>query len=102
MHTLARGLVAVVLLSTAAASLAALRTRSSRGISRLLQRDGGRTLAAGPVHCATERQEGENRLWDSCTVEAIDSTGALRDRRLFGGILAHRGTFKFLTYANEY
>jgi hypothetical protein len=79
-----------------------MQNRSSRGISRLLQRDGGRALAGGPVHCATERREGESRIWDHCTVEATDSTGSRRDRRLFGGILEHGGTFKFLTYANEY
>jgi len=80
-----------------------MQNASSRGISRLLQRDGGRPLGFASLRCPDQaRIEGPNRLWESCIVAVTDSAGAPRDRRLFGTILEHGGTYKFLTYTNEY
>lgn len=80
-----------------------MQNRSSQGLTRLLQRDGGRSLGYQGVHCPPEPQrEAENRLWEGCRVEVSDSAGATRSRQLFGTILEHAGTFKFLTFANEY
>lgn len=73
---------------------------SSRGISRLLQRDGGGPLGVTGVRCPTPpREEGPNRIWEGCL--AIIGAAAT-ERRLFGPILERGGTWKFLTLSNEY
>lgn len=80
-----------------------MQNRSSRGITRLLQRDGGRPLGYLGTTCPdTGRVEGANRIWDRCTVRVRDSSGVMRERRLFGGMMEREGTWKFLTFANEY
>lgn len=80
-----------------------MQNRSSRGITRLFQRDAGRPLGYVRTTCPdSARVEGNNRIWEGCTVRVRDSVGGLRDRMLFGGILEREGTWKFLTFANEY
>lgn len=80
-----------------------MQNRSSRGLTRLLQRDGGRSLGYQGVHCPpSPRREAENALWEGCLVEVLDSAGSRRSRQLFGTVLEHQGVFKFLTFANEY
>lgn len=80
-----------------------MQNRSSRGVTRLLQRDGGRPIPLRAVRCPpTARIEGPNRLWEDCLVEVTDSAGEARGRRLFGTIIERDQTFKFLTFANEY
>jgi hypothetical protein len=80
-----------------------MQNRSSRGMTRLLQRDGGHAIKVRSVSCPpAARHEGPNRLWEGCLVEVTDSAGAARGRRLFGTIIERARTFKFLTLANEY
>jgi hypothetical protein len=80
-----------------------MQNRSSRGVTRLLQRDGGRPIPSWSLRCPPSgRIEGPNRLWEGCLVEVVDSAGEARGRRLFGTIIERDRTFKFLTFANEY
>lgn len=80
-----------------------MQNSSSRGIGRLLERSGGKSLAAQGYRCAAEAaREASNRLWEDCLVAVRDSAGGIRERRLFGTILERDGRFKFLTFANEY
>jgi hypothetical protein len=80
-----------------------MQNRSSRGMTRLLQRDGGHAIKVRSVSCPpAARHEGPNLLWEGCLVEVTDSAGAARGRRLFGTIIERDRTFKFLTLANEY
>lgn len=77
--------------------------QSSRGIARLLQRDGGRPLGYRGMTCpGPPLEEGPNRIWDGCVVRLSEAGGAERERRLFGAILERDRTFKFLTFANAY
>ncbi|MFN2315037.1 MAG: hypothetical protein ABR551_04780 [Gemmatimonadales bacterium] len=80
-----------------------MQNLSSRGITRLMQRDGGRSLGYVGHTCPAAPQEQErNRLWEGCVVRVQDSLGTTRVRRIFGTMLERDGTWKFLTFANEY
>lgn len=80
-----------------------MQNRSSRGLGRLLAREGGRPLGVTGYRCGQEpRHEATNRIWEGCTVEVRPAGGAPRMRTLFGSILEQGGRFKFLTYANDY
>lgn len=76
---------------------------SSRGIGRLLARDGGRPLGVLGVECGPEPVvEERNRLWPACQVLVRDPAGVARRRTLFGTMLERDGVWKFLGYNNEY
>jgi len=80
-----------------------MQNRSSRGIGRLLDRDGGRRLGATTVTCPDSAVHQErNRIWNGCTVTVRDSAGVSRVRQLFGGILERDGVWKFLSFSNDY
>jgi len=70
----------------------------SKGAARVLRRFGGRPLGLRGYACSPPRQEGENTVWDECTLHI-----AARQRpiRLFGSILERRGRFKFISIAND-
>ena len=77
--------------------------QSETGISRLLQRYGGRSMGYDGHACnATPIVEGENRIWDGCVVTWQPPNEARRTSRLFGTILERGGSFKFVTYANDF
>jgi len=77
--------------------------QSSRGITRLLERDGGRPLGYRGTTCpGPPLAEGPNRIWDGCLVRLGEAGQGERERRLFGAILERGGTFKFLTFVNGY
>jgi len=72
---------------------------SEKGIGRLFARRGGRPLGYVSSRCApAPRVEGENRLWDRCTVTLREG----KTERLFGTIVERDGRFKFVSYQNEY
>ena len=76
---------------------------SDKGISRVLQRLGGRDLEWTAYACAEEAREGDNSFSRSCTVEYLDRQEDARvSRRLFGAIIARGGQHKFLSYANDF
>lgn len=72
-----------------------------KGITRMLRRYGGESLAAEGYTCAdTPRREGENTLWLDCRIRSprfTDSTGM----RAFGTIIERGGHYKFVSYAND-
>ncbi|MEX1257541.1 MAG: hypothetical protein WEG36_07990 [Gemmatimonadota bacterium] len=76
---------------------------SSRGLSRLLQRYGGRTLHSTGHRCPDEDGEplGPGRIWTGCTVIGKLPTGEEVEERLFGGIVEFGGRFKLLSFANQ-
>lgn len=74
---------------------------SSRGLNRLLERMGGRSLGFEGLSCPDEPLlEERNRIWEGCTVTLRAPDGSLAPHRLFGAILERDGTWKFLSYAN--
>lgn len=74
---------------------------SQKGVSRLLDRFGGRPLPSGGYSCSDPpRVEGDNSVWDDCVIHL--RTG--RDTttiRVFGGVLARGGRYKVFSYAND-
>jgi hypothetical protein len=80
-----------------------MESPSSRGLSRLLERMGGRDLDFEGLACPGEPLvEERNRIWEHCTVRVRGADGRHAERRLFGAILEREGRWKFLSYANEF
>ncbi|MGE5926442.1 MAG: hypothetical protein ACM357_03735 [Gemmatimonadota bacterium] len=79
-----------------------LQANSEKGIVRVLRRLGGSDMRYRSVACgAAPKIEGENRIWEYCSVQLGEGADA-RAALLFGGILEHEGRFKFISYANQY
>jgi hypothetical protein len=75
---------------------------SEKGIGRLFARRGGEPLGYVSQGCAAEpRAEGENRLWDRCTV-TVERDGETKAERLFSTIIERDGRYKFVSYQNEF
>lgn len=76
---------------------------SDKGISRVMERLGGRDIEFTGFTCAGEAREGDNSFARSCTVLYRDpQLDARVSRRLFGAIIARGGQHKFLSYANDF
>lgn len=74
---------------------------SSRGLNRLLERMGGRSLSFEGLSCPDEPLiEERNRIWEGCSVTVRGQDGTVQPHQLFGAILERDGTWKFLSYAN--
>ena len=79
-----------------------LRTQSEKGIARVLDRMAGDDLVYRGLDCpSAPRREGENRVWDGCVLRYAFDRQTQR-RRLFGGIVARAGAYKFVGYANDF
>ncbi len=79
-----------------------LQANSEKGIVRVLRRLGGGDVRYRAVACGRPpRIEGENRIWEYCEVRRGGGPGD-RGEILFGGILEHRGRFKFVSYPNQF
>ncbi|MGH7505977.1 MAG: hypothetical protein ACRELX_10015 [Longimicrobiales bacterium] len=77
------------------------RAQTEKGLTRILQRFGGRPFSAAAYACeSAPRREGPNRYWDGCTVTRADH-GVPRTMRWFGSIWDRDGHFKFAGYAND-
>ncbi len=82
-----------------------MQNASDRGITRVLNRHGGRPLGFRSFACEEEPAvQGSNRIWRECRVRFAPAEGAggVVERKLFGGIIGRSGTYKFLTYATDY
>lgn len=75
--------------------------QGEKGISRALERFGGRSLAFRGYACAREEDRAPNRVWTDCRLDVATADGARVNVRLFGGIVERAGRFKILSYANE-
>jgi hypothetical protein len=79
-----------------------MQNATDRGISRVLNRHGGKPLGYAGFGCEPEAAvQGANRIWRQCRMRFTDN-GAEVERKLFGGMLERGGTYKFLTYATDY
>lgn len=79
-----------------------MQNYSGRGLSRALQRHGGRPLGFAGYRCPEDPLvEGENRIWTGCVVERVTAGGRTQALPLLGPILERRGEFKFLSHANR-
>jgi hypothetical protein len=79
-----------------------LRTQSEKGIARVLDRMGGDAFVYRGLDCPpAPRRERANLVWDGCVLRyALD--GQAQRRRLFGGIVARAGAYKFVGYGNDF
>ena len=76
---------------------------SRKGRDRIIRRFAGRRLALRGYECGPAVREGENRFWRSCRVEYTDPTGGQRaTKRLFGPIIERGGSYKLLSYSNDF
>ena len=73
---------------------------SEKGVSRLVNRYGGRQLRL-VNDCAPPKLEGENRLWFDCAQRIFDARGDTTMIRLFGGVYERNGRFKIFSYSND-
>ena len=74
---------------------------SERGITRLLTRNGGRSLGFVSYNCPRPPVvEGKNRIVSGCITLLRDGAETV-PRRLFGAVIEREGRFKFLSYAND-
>jgi len=80
-----------------------LQNRSSRGLTRLLQRYAGETLYDTGLHCPDGGEAwGDGWIWHNCTVRGRIPSGDDVEERLFGSILALGGRAKFVSFNNEF
>ena len=75
--------------------------QSEKGASLLLSDRAGVPLGYVGHDCASERQEGENRIYGHCIVLRVAAPGDTVRDRLFGLIVERNGTYKFVSYANK-
>jgi hypothetical protein len=74
-----------------------MQMNSEKGIVRLLRRKGGADAGFRGHACEDAPVvEGENRLWEQCTVRVADG----RDDRWFGTVIERGGRYKLVSYAN--
>ncbi len=86
------------------------QNRSSRGLTRLLQRYAGKPLFDTGFSCPDDGEPfGPGRIWHGCTVLGLVTeevaepgapTGAVEER-LFGSILRVGDRYKFVSFSNE-
>ncbi len=77
------------------------RADSEKGLTRIIQRFGGKPFQVTAYQCNEEpRAEGPNRYWDDCTLTGRIE-GAPETMRWFGSIWERDGHFKFVSYSND-
>ena len=81
-----------------------MSVRSHSGMRRLVARVGGAPIRLVRYACEAEpKVEGENRLFEHCSVSYRRAAGdSVERRRLFGSIIARDGRYKFVSYSNDF
>jgi hypothetical protein len=76
---------------------------SRKGRDRIIRRLAGKRLTLRGYECGPAVREGKNRFWRSCRVEYTDPTVGQRvTKRLFGPIIEREGSYKLLSYSNDF
>lgn len=76
---------------------------SRKGRDRILRRLAGKRLALRGYECGPAVREGKNQFWRSCRVEYTDPTAGQRvTKKLFGPIIEREGSYKLLSYSNDF
>jgi hypothetical protein len=78
-----------------------MQGQSEKGASLLLSDRAGAALGYVGHDCASQRSEGENRLYGHCVLRRVTAAGDTLAERLFGLVLERGGAFKFVSYANK-
>lgn len=76
---------------------------SAAGFNRLMQRRGGVAYEyVGHTCKAQPERQGENRLWLDCTIRLVEGGRDTTTQRWFGTILERNGTFKIVSFTNQF
>lgn len=76
---------------------------SQKGHDRIIRRLGGKRLGLRRYECDPAVREGKNQFWRSCLVEYTDPmVGKPVRKRLFGPIIERAGSYKLLSYSNDF
>lgn len=78
-----------------------MQGQSEKGASLLLSDRAGAALGYVGHDCASERLEGENRIYGHCALRRVSAAGDTLTERLFGLVLERGGGYKFVSYANK-
>ena len=78
-----------------------MQGESEKGASLLLSDRAGSTLGYVGHDCASEREEGGNRIFSHCVLRRVTPAGDTLGEQLFGLVLERGGAFKFVSYANK-
>ena len=79
-----------------------LSLESEKGLTRLMQRLGGKGAELRDLTCEPEpRVEGPNRLWEQCRIRLRNTPADFRAERLFGTMLERGGRVKFVSYKTD-
>lgn len=79
-----------------------IQNGSVTGLTRLLRRLGGQALSYVDSKCDKKPdRQGRNAIWTNCTVR-VSAAGETSRHRLFGSIIERDGTFKIVSYRNEF
>lgn len=73
-----------------------------KGVFRALREYGGKEWKLQSTHCpAPAKPQGQNRIWEGCTVTMSEPGKPAVSVKLFGSIIERDGHFKILSYAND-
>lgn len=76
---------------------------SASGFGRLMQRRGGVAFTYAGHTCRPDpERQGDNRLWVGCTVRLVENGRDTTTQRWFGTIVERAGSFKLLSFANQF
>lgn len=78
-----------------------IQGQSGKGASLLLSERAGAPLGYLSHACASEREEGANRIHGHCVLRRVTVAGDTVGERLFGLVLERGGIYKFVNYANK-
>lgn len=80
-----------------------IQNPSASGFTRLVRRLGNQPLKYLDHECdANPDRQGRNLLWTNCSVRLTGPNGDTTSHRLFGSIIQRDGSFKIVSYRNEF
>jgi hypothetical protein len=78
-----------------------MQGQTEKGASLLLAERAGTPFGYLGHACASQREEGANRLYGHCVIRRVTATGDTVGERLFGLVIERGGLYKFVSYANK-
>jgi hypothetical protein len=80
-----------------------IQSSSDAGLAWLLARMGGVRIRGERERCGqTPERLGRNTIYSRCTIAVREADGSMNQMQLFGPIIERSGSFKFISYANQF
>lgn len=80
-----------------------IQNPSASGFTRLVRRLGNQPLQYLDHSCDVKADpQGRNLIWTNCSVRLTSPNGGTTKHRLFGSIIQRDGSFKIVSYRNEF